>query len=77
MISAVVLVNTQSEPSAMIESLRKIQGVEEAHALVGVYDLIVKVKASSIDRLKEIIKFYIRKIAGITGTLTLMVLTET
>ncbi len=47
MISAVILVNTQSEPTEIIESLRKIEGVEEAHALVGVYDLLVKVKATA------------------------------
>ncbi len=76
MISAVVLVNVQSEPTQVIESLRKIEGVEEAHALVGVYDLLLRVKANSIDRLKEIIRLYIRKVAGITGSLTLMILAD-
>jgi len=75
MISAVVLVNTDlgSSQDQVIESLKLIEGVEEAHGLYGVYDLMVKIKASSIDRLKEIIKFHIRQVAGVTSSLTLMI----
>ena len=75
MISAVVLVNTDlgSSQEQVIESLKLIEGVEEAHGLYGVYDLMVKIKASSIDRLKEIIKLHIRQVAGVTSSLTLMI----
>jgi len=75
MISAVVLVNTDlgSSQDQVIESLKLIEGVEEAHGLYGVYDLMVKIKASSIDRLKEIIKLHIRQVAGVTSSLTLMI----
>ena len=47
MLSAVVLVNTESGSSQdqVIDSLKLIEGVEEAHALYGVYDLIIKIKA--------------------------------
>ena len=58
MISAVVLVNTDLDSQdRVIESLRLVDGVEEAHALYGVYDLLIKIKANSIDKLKEITKF--------------------
>jgi DNA-binding Lrp family transcriptional regulator len=75
MISAVVLVNTDlgSSQDQVIESLKLIEGVEEAHGLYGVYDIMVKIKASSIDRLKEIIKLHIRQVAGVTSSLTLMI----
>ena len=57
LLSAVVLVNTHvGEENKVLETIRKLDGVEEAHALWGVYDLMVKIKADSIDRLKEIIK---------------------
>ena len=75
MVSAVVLVNTESESSQdkVIESLKNIDGVEEAHALYGVYDLIIKIKALSIDKLKDIIKQRIRQTAGVTSSLTLII----
>jgi DNA-binding Lrp family transcriptional regulator len=74
MISAVVLVNTEMDSqSSVIEYLRKVEGIEEAHALYGVYDLIVKIKASSIDKIKEIINHYIRRLNGVTNSLTLMI----
>lgn len=74
MISAVVLVNTEIDSqSNVIEHLRKVEGIEEAHALYGVYDLTVKIKASSIDKIKEIINQYIRRLDGVTNSLTLMI----
>ena len=75
MISAVVLVNTEMDSqSSVIEHLRKVEGIEEAHALYGVYDLIVKIKANSIDKIKEIINQYIRRLNGVTNSLTLMII---
>ena len=76
MISAVVLVNTElgASQDKVIESLKNIEGIEEAHALYGVYDLIIKIKANSIDKLKDIIKAHIKQIAGVTSSLTLMII---
>jgi DNA-binding Lrp family transcriptional regulator len=74
MISAVVLVNTDLDSQdKVLESLKQVEGVEEAHALYGVYDLLVKIKAISIDKLKEITKFRIKQVAGVTSSLTLMI----
>jgi len=74
MISAVVLVNTDLDAQKrVIESLRLVDGVEEAHALYGVYDLLIKIKGSSIDKLKEIAKLRIKPIAGVNSSLTLMI----
>lgn len=75
MISAVVLVNTNvGQENKVLENLKAISGVEEAHTLWGIYDLLVKIKASSIDRLKEIIKTKLMKLAGVCNVLTLMIL---
>lgn len=76
MVSTVVLVNTElgSSQDNVIESLKNIEGVEEAHALYGVYDLLIKVKALTLDKLKEIIKLGIRQTAGVTSSLTLMII---
>ncbi len=75
MISAVVLVNTEigSSQDTVIKNLKNIEGVEEAHALYGVYDLIIKIKALTLDKLKETIKLRIRQTDGVTSSLTLMI----
>ena len=74
MVSAVVLVNTDvGEENKVLESVKNLQEVEEAHALWGVYDLVIKVKANSIDGLKETIKSGLEQVAGISNVLTLMI----
>jgi len=77
MISAVILVNTEmGSRDKVVESIKLVEGVEEAHALYGVYDLLVKIKALSFDKLKEIIKLRIRQLAGVTSSLTLMIVED-
>jgi DNA-binding Lrp family transcriptional regulator len=77
MVSAVVLVNTEmGSQNKVVESIKLVEGVEEAHALYGVYDLLVKIKAMSFDKLKEIIKLRIRQLAGVTSSLTLMIVED-
>jgi len=77
MISAVVLVNTDlNAQDRVIESLRDVDGVEEAHALYGVYDLLIKIKGNSIDNLKEIAKLRIKPIAGVNSSLTMMIVQD-
>ncbi len=74
MISALVLVNTALDSQEKVkERLKQIEGVEEAYALYGVYDLLIKIKALSIDSLKEITRFRIKEVAGVTSSLTLMI----
>jgi DNA-binding Lrp family transcriptional regulator len=75
MITAVVLVNTDLDSQTrVIENLRKVEGLQEAHQVYGVYDLFVKIKANSIERLKEIIQLNIRRLEGVTSSLTLMII---
>lgn len=77
MISALVLVNTDlGSQDKVIESLKLVEGVEEAHALYGVYDLLMKIKANSFDKIKEIIKLRIKQITGVTSSLTLMIVDQ-
>ena len=74
MVSAVVLLNTDLEASDdIVDNLRSIKGVEEAHALYGIYDYLVKVKADSIDDLRAMTSKRIKKVAGVTSSVTLMV----
>lgn len=77
MISAVVLLNTQLDSrESILENLRLVEGVEEAHALFGVYDVIIKIKAKTVEKLKEMLQRHIRQVAGVVSSLTLMIVGE-
>ncbi len=76
MICAVVLVNTElgASQDKVIESLKNIEGVEKAYTLYSVYDLLIKIKANSLDKLKGTVKSRIKQNPGVTSALTLMII---
>lgn len=78
MVSAMVLINTEiGTEKKVLEKLRTINGVEEAHALHSVYDIAAKVNANSIDQLKDTITLNIKRIPGTINFLTLLTVEET
>jgi DNA-binding Lrp family transcriptional regulator len=56
----------------VLKDVRKVNGIEEAFAVYGTYDIVVRVKADTMDRLKETISSHIRKVNNVRATLTLM-----
>jgi DNA-binding Lrp family transcriptional regulator len=68
---AFMLVNTEEFDLELMKELRKIKGVEEAHPLYGVYDIIVRTRAETMDEIKEIHN-RIRKMRKIRQTLTMI-----
>jgi Lrp/AsnC family transcriptional regulator for asnA, asnC and gidA len=62
---AYLLVNTEEFDQ------RKMKGVEEAFALYGVYDIIVRTRADTMDEIKEIHN-KIRKLERVRQTLTMI-----
>jgi Lrp/AsnC family transcriptional regulator for asnA, asnC and gidA len=70
--TAFMLINTEiCAEGKVLEKVRKIENVEEAFQVYGVYDLVVKVKAKTEDELKEI-EQKIRKIDEVRVTLTMV-----
>ncbi|MHA2273093.1 MAG: Lrp/AsnC family transcriptional regulator [Candidatus Hodarchaeales archaeon] len=57
----------------VIAALQAIGGVKEMAIVYGVYDIVVKVVASSMDEIKTIIHEQIRKVEGVQTTLTQVV----
>jgi DNA-binding Lrp family transcriptional regulator len=59
------------------EILNKESGVKyEVQGVYGVYDIIIKITADSMDHLRNIITNKIRKIDKVYSTLTMMVIEE-
>ena len=68
MASAFLTINTVPDKiENVLEDIKKIDGVEEAHMLYGIYDIIAKVNATNIKELRELI-LKIRKMSNISFT---------
>ena len=66
--AAYVLLNTEiGAQNQVLKVLKKIEGVEEAHTLWGVYDIIANIKADNMEKLKFIITKRIEKIGKINS----------
>jgi DNA-binding Lrp family transcriptional regulator len=72
---AFVLINAEigSEGEVLAE-LKKVEGVEEAYSVYGVYDVIAKVKSDTMDKLKDIVTWRIRRLNKVRSTLTMIVI---
>ena len=72
-----VLINTETGfETDVLKELKKVEGVDEASAVYGVYDIVARVKADTMDRLKEIITWRIRRLDKVRSTLTMIVVEE-
>jgi Lrp/AsnC family transcriptional regulator for asnA, asnC and gidA len=69
--TAYVLINTEEFDPQMMKALRGIKGVEEAYPLYGVYDIIVKTKADTMEDVKKT-HDKIRKLERVRQTLTMI-----
>ena len=73
MSTAYVLINCDlGSEEKVISELKLIEGVTEVHGTFGAYDILSKVEAEWVEKLRETITWKIRKIAKIRSTLTLM-----
>jgi DNA-binding Lrp family transcriptional regulator len=60
--------------TAVIDELRVLPGVIEALEIYGsTYDIIAKIAAVNQDKLKEIIRNYVRRIEKVKATQTMMI----
>ena len=74
---AFVLINVESgTEEEIVGELKKIEGVEEAYFSYGVYDIITKVKAESMEKLKDMVTRRIRTLSKVRSTLTLIMMEE-
>ena len=73
---AYVLINVDlGSEREVLEAVRKIESVKEAHVVQGVYDIVAKIEVETMDKLKETVTFKIRRLNKVKSTLT-MIITE-
>lgn len=70
-----VLINVEpGSEELVLKEVRKVQNVRDCHRIYGIYDMIAKVEADSMDGLKEIITWRIRRLPGVRSTVTTVVI---
>jgi DNA-binding Lrp family transcriptional regulator len=72
--SAFLLANIEfSIGDEIMTKLRNMPEVVDVYRVQGMYDIIAKVELDNEEDLKELVSERIRKIEGITGTVTIMI----
>lgn len=75
--TAFILLNTETgAESEVLGALKNIELVEEAYMVFGVYDIMAKVKADTMGKLKEIVTQRLRTLDKVRSTLTVMAIEE-
>jgi DNA-binding Lrp family transcriptional regulator len=75
--AAIVLINTEvGFEIEVLKEVKKVEGVDEAWAVYGVYDIVARVKADTMDNLKEIMSLGIRRLDKVHSTLTMIIVEE-
>jgi DNA-binding Lrp family transcriptional regulator len=74
---AFVLINVESgSEDEVLRELKGVEGVEEAYFSYGVYDIITKIKANTMEQLKEMVTRQVRTLPKVRSTLTLIMMEE-
>jgi DNA-binding Lrp family transcriptional regulator len=75
---AFVLINAEiGSEDEVVTELRKLSNVIESYVVYGVYDIVARVEADSMDKLKEIVTWKIRRLDKVRSTLTMIVVEGT
>jgi DNA-binding Lrp family transcriptional regulator len=76
--SAFVLINAEiGSEDEVLKQLKTLPNVKESYVVYGVYDIVAKVSAETMDKLKEIVTWKIRRLDKVRSTLTMIVVEGT
>jgi len=69
-----VLVNADlGAEEDLLKKLREIANVREVYVVYGVYDIVARVEADTMEKVKETITWHIRRLDKVRSTLTMIV----
>ncbi|MGD0549126.1 MAG: Lrp/AsnC ligand binding domain-containing protein [Candidatus Bathyarchaeia archaeon] len=58
----------------VLKQLQGIANVKEAYLVYGVYDLVARIEAETMEKLKEIVTWKVRRLDKVRSTLTTIVM---
>lgn len=71
--AAYVLINAElGAEEGLINELKALPNIKEVYVVYGVYDIIAKVEADSMDKVKETVTWKIRHLDKVRSTLTMI-----
>lgn len=71
---AFVLINADlGMEEELVKQLRGIENVKEVYVVYGVYDIVAKIAAETMEKVKETITWKIRRLDKVRSTLTMIV----
>jgi len=71
---AFVLINAEiGSEEEVLKELKKVEGVQEAYVVYGVYDVVAKIRADTMDKLKDVVTWHVRRLNKVRSTLTMIV----
>ena len=74
MATAFVLINAEiGAETEVLKGLKEVSEVKEAHMVYGVYDIIARIETETMQELKDIISWKIRRLDKVRSTLTMIV----
>jgi len=74
---AYVLVNIESgSENEVLDKLASIDEVKEVYFVYGVYDIVVKIEAENVDKIKEIVTWRIRRLDKVRSTVTMIAMSK-
>jgi len=73
--TAYVLINCDlGSEEEIIREVKKLSEVIEVSGVYDVYDIVVKIKSDTMDKLRETITWHVRRIDKVRSTLTMIVI---
>ena len=75
MATVFVMINAElGSESEVLKGLKEIKEVKEAHLVYGVYDIIARIETDTMQELKDIIAWKVRRLDKVRSTLTMIVI---
>jgi DNA-binding Lrp family transcriptional regulator len=74
---AYVLINTEPKNmESVVATLEKNESVVEIFPVYGVYDIVAKIQADRMEKLKDIVTWKVRSLEDVRSTITMLILEE-
>ena len=74
MASAYLLLNVETgAEEEVMNSLRDLKEVKEARMVYGVYDLVLRVEAETMEELKNVVSWTVRRLNRVRSTMTMII----
>ncbi len=74
---AYILINTEPKfMEAVVAALEKLESVMEIFPVYGVYDVVAKIQAATMEELKDVVTWKIRSLKEVRSTITMLILED-